>query len=348
MKIGIRADVNDTVATGHFMRCATIADELIQKGADVEFYSADEGIASFAMERGFSYRILGSKWDDLETEIPKLDQMKDCKAILLDSYYITPIYMSLLKGLGSRIVYIDDIHKFHYSADVIVNYSPSHIQYDYKSEYEKEGVKLLLGTEYVPLRPQFSSYEDADHTGQDIRIFLTSGGMDRLNICEKIIRFIIGYKSYKGNLSKGLNIKIVLLAGRSFVITDYLKGLIGDGLLEIHQNVSDVASIMRSCDIGITPAGTTLYELCACKVSSISYTFADNQMADALYFDEKKLIAYCGDYRDGEDKFFDRLKVLMDDLIEMGFEQRKALGNRMNELIDGKGAKRITKAIMDL
>lgn len=339
MKIGIRADINETVATGHFMRCATIADELIKKGASITFYSADYEVASFATQRGFDHKVIGSRWDDLKTEIPLLGAMEGCDAILLDTYYVVPEYMKALRGLGAKIIYIDDLHKFHYVVDKLINYSPSYTEYDYKKEYEADGTKLYLGTDYVPLRPQFSTYKDACHEGDDFRIFITSGGMDTFGICEKIIRSIKDSGRYP-------NARIVLLAGRSFQVTDYLKGLIDESFVEIHQNVSDVASIMRSCDIGITPAGTTLYELSACKVPSISYTFTDNQMADAHFFDSLKLIAYAGDFREGEDQFLQSLLNKIDDLNRLTLSDRKALGIKMHDMIDGKGAERIADAIM--
>lgn len=338
MKIGIRADINETVATGHFMRCATIADELVKKGADVIFYSADEGISSFARERGYEYEVLGSRWDDLDSEIPLVSRMKECDVILLDTYYVTPGYFDALNALGSKIVYIDDIHRFHYKADVIVNYSPSYTEYDYQKEYEKDDTILCLGTDYVPLRPQFSSYKDEDHQGSDFRIFITSGGMDTYGICEKIISSI--YKTSNANT------KVVLLVGRSFKITDYLKDLVKDSFLEIHQNVSDVASIMRSCDIGITPAGTTLYELSACKVPSISYTFTDNQLSDARFFDDKGLISYCGDFRNGEQVFVQKLSEKICELRNKSESEKKALGDKMHDMIDGKGAMRIASAVI--
>ncbi len=55
-RIAFRADVNDTVATGHIMRCLTIADSIKKYCdhtgdiADITFISADDGIMSFARE----------------------------------------------------------------------------------------------------------------------------------------------------------------------------------------------------------------------------------------------------------------------------------------------------------
>ena len=39
--IGIRVDVNETVATGHIMRCITIAEQIKKLGGQVLFITAD-------------------------------------------------------------------------------------------------------------------------------------------------------------------------------------------------------------------------------------------------------------------------------------------------------------------
>ena len=40
--IGIRADANEVVATGHIMRCMTIAGQLKKLGEEVIFFLADD------------------------------------------------------------------------------------------------------------------------------------------------------------------------------------------------------------------------------------------------------------------------------------------------------------------
>ena len=42
MKIGIRVDANEIVATGHVMRCLAIAEELRKIGQELLFISADD------------------------------------------------------------------------------------------------------------------------------------------------------------------------------------------------------------------------------------------------------------------------------------------------------------------
>lgn len=49
----------------------------------------------------------------------------------------------------------------------------------------------------------------------------------------------------------------------------------------LHENVSDMRSLLEKMDLAVAAAGSTLYEICACGVPLITYTIADNQMAGA-------------------------------------------------------------------
>lgn len=52
-----RADANETVATGHLMRCMTIAEACREKGVECEFWLAEDKETERLRQAGFSYRI---------------------------------------------------------------------------------------------------------------------------------------------------------------------------------------------------------------------------------------------------------------------------------------------------
>ena len=84
-----RADANETVATGHLMRCMTIADACREKGMECEFWLAEDKETERLRQAGFSYRILGSQWDDLEKELPFLERQAGGKSYISDSRLIS-------------------------------------------------------------------------------------------------------------------------------------------------------------------------------------------------------------------------------------------------------------------
>ena len=114
----------------------------------------------------------------------------------------------------------------------------------------------------------------------------------------------------------------------------------------IHRNVKDMKSLMDSVDMAVSAAGSTLYELCACAVPTITYVLADNQMQAEKTFLEKGAMLSAGDARDG-DVFFDRLYTTIMQLIKNSSE-RKRLSEKAFEIADGRGADRIAKILKEL
>ncbi|MBE5834024.1 MAG: hypothetical protein E7309_05255 [Butyrivibrio sp.] len=402
MRIGIRVDANEVVASGHIMRCRTIAESLRELGQEPIFISADDGIATYIEGEGYEHIVLGTDWQDLDSEVDKIKEVllqKEITSIILDTYYVTLNYMENLKKAGIKIMYIDDLDKFKSPVDALVNYSPSYLECDYEEEYRDSETKLYTGIEYVPLRRQFrkenrsSSDSVVNLTGNNVcfdtkdiesddkrksdevgkvnhqnihiekdnadgelasaqnkeitDIFMTSGGSDPLGISEHVISAILENSEFK-------DVTVHLLAGRYFKMTDKLtqlsqaKNAYDKPRFILHQNVSNVAEIMRSCQLGVTPAGTTLYELSACGVPSVSYIFADNQIADAVFFDKEGMISYAGDYRVDSNKCVASIIDRLTRYKVMGPDERTKISLLLQSQVDGRGAERIAIAAQNM
>ena len=346
-KVGIRVDVNEKVATGHFMRCATISEQLQRMGAAAVFISADTQIVPFAEERNLEYHILHSDWKHLEDETKQLIsylQGTQIHTLLVDTYLVTEQYLEALREAGIRVLYMDDLNAMKYPADVLVNYSPSYLDGNYSEEYKDSGTELLLGVSYVPLRAQFMQHTQ-EYLGRRglHRIFLTTGGSDPMGIAELLIRRILSDPLLA-------DVEIHLLAGRFYHAPSSLFGADSPfaGRLVLHQNVSDVAGIMAPCDAGVTPAGTTLYELSACGVPSVSFVFADNQETDAIFFDREGLIPYAGDFREDPDACCENVIRQLYRIAELSPEDYRRACEKLQGTIDGKGAQRIAEALLRL
>ena len=185
--IFIRTDTNQTIATGHLMRCISIAEGARSLGEDALFFLADENGTELLKNRGFSYEVLGTAWNHMEEELPVLIPLlkkHNVKRLLIDSYSVTASYFKTLSSV-TEVWYLDDLNAFHYPVQGMICYANYYEKYDYPQNYP--GVELLLGTSYVPLRPEF--HDLPTHTASESiqKLLLLSGGADPENVLERLL-----------------------------------------------------------------------------------------------------------------------------------------------------------------
>ncbi len=357
-KIAIRVDTNKTIATGHVMRSMAVAAQLIRMGADVHVISADEGVCPFVgkTDERINSHIMDTDWSDMEAELPALIEYLRSEGInrlLVDSYQVTASYFDKLREAGIHVAYMDDLCARAYSVDALINYNICAPHMGYEEMYGAS-TKLYLGPEYAPLRSQFAETISQNGTG----IFLTTGGSDSFGIAEMVIRAISENDLTGSNLIGDENApvaetgqgsdgtpKIHLLAGRYYEPTEYVLQAVESGKVVLHQNVDSVAEVMSTCKLAISSGGSTLYELCAIGIPAISFTFADNQIENALGFDREGIIPYAGDFRtDREGCIRKILDFLAEKDVINNYLDRK---HRMQEVTDGHGAERIAHIMIE-
>jgi spore coat polysaccharide biosynthesis predicted glycosyltransferase SpsG len=152
-----RVDANATVGSGHLMRCLSVADALRRLGCDSCFVLSDAGAADIVAARGYGFHVLGSRYDELESETDRLHSVLSAEAatsLLVDSYFATETYMASLKR-SVRLLYLDDLAAIHCPVDVLINYNSYAEGLGYERIYAGTGTELLLGCAYAPLREEF-------------------------------------------------------------------------------------------------------------------------------------------------------------------------------------------------
>lgn len=327
----IRADANEHIGTGHVMRCLSIARAFVNKGEEVKFITADHRGDSLIQNGGFDLVCLDSEWTDMDEELDQLiGLIKEAKPllILIDSYYVTEKYLSSISDIV-RTVYMDDLNSACWNVDVLINYNIFSSVFDY-IEYEETRTKLLLSPKYAPLRSEFINCHV--HEIKDVSdILISAGGSDPERITEKIMSICphvsedITFHFIVGALNPRLNdIKNIASEQKNVVL---------------HINERKMSDLMEKCDMAISAAGVTLYELCACGVPTITYTLADNQILAAEQFDKLGIMVSAGDCR-GDDCFVERLTTIIKNIID-NYDLRLKMSKRMQLLVDGNGADRI-------
>ena len=66
--IGFRVDANEQIATGHLVRCISIATELIKRGIKCIFFLAEEKETARLKAANIPYVILHTDWRYMESE----------------------------------------------------------------------------------------------------------------------------------------------------------------------------------------------------------------------------------------------------------------------------------------
>lgn len=213
------------------------------------------------------------------------------------------------------------------------------INYDFcvdESFYTKADC-VLTGCAYTPLREQFA--DQPYHLWEQVKdLFLSTGGTDPFHIAGSMLKRLCASDDWK-------DVSFHVLTGPMHVHRAELAVMAGkDSRIVLHEQVSDMAALMSTCDLAFSAGGTTLYELCAVGVPSVSFSMADNQLPGVKAFDDAGLIPWAGDIRDNE-AFYDDAVEKLTSLLKNP-DARKQQSDRMRMAIDGAGARRIADAIL--
>ena len=326
--------MNAQIAMGHIMRCLSIADALHGLGEPVRFILADEQAVSLLKQRGYDAIVLHTKWNHMEEELPVLSQViqnEHIEKMLIDSYQVTQRYLTELSKLVT-IFYIDDLKLFEYPVDAVICYA----NYWKKFQYKINGTRTtyLLGMKYVPLKQAFWNCEAKIISEKANNLLILTGGSDPFNVTEQILDSIDTYQFQTIDVICGIY---------NTNYNKFVKKYENNKNIKFHQAVNNIEQYMKKADIAISAGGTTLYELCAIGTPAISFSFADNQLDNVRQFQEDGLIDYSGDAR-----MNDIAGTIDQCLIRYrnDFELRKEKSEKMQKMVDGKGAIHLAEALL--
>ncbi len=383
--IGIRADANKIIATGHVMRCITIAREIIALGESVTFFVADtesrELISDYAADlEHMEVVVLGSSYDHMEDELSVLEKeltARNIDALLVDSYFVTTRYFEEV-GRICPVAYMDDLGKEPYPVDILINYSGYYKTLGYEALYQGmkgyRGVpaKLLLGLEYAPLRRQF--YENAtcdviERSDDKLHILLTAGGADMHGMLKSTLEKAAEHGLLVPKAVAGLSIDqrsdldsvqqsdapvFEVVVGSLVVDSAAIDALAGSySNINIHRSVTNMAALMRSCDIAVAAAGTMLTECAAIRLPAIFYQVADNQKFNVEFWQNTGGMIFAGDVTkaeqdpDSKETVTSAICGTIHKLID-GYERLETMKSALSGLTDGCGAIKIARELITM
>ncbi len=348
MRVIIRADGNQEIGMGHIMRCLSIADALQAKGAEAVFVTADRESLALLRGRGYEPFVLECSYREMESELDRFGRyfrQHPAELILVDSYCITRRYMETV-GSWARTAWMDDLGEPVYPTDVLIDYNIYGKELPYETAYRQAGLRLpersLLGCEYAPLRAQFAEGRHSRIRESVSDVLITTGGGDAANVAGELCRRLaaeIGQGRHR-------DVRYHVVCGPFSRQKEMLKQFAGENpAFRIHENVTDMRGLMEECDIAVSAAGSTMYELCSMRLPTVCFTFAENQLRMAACFDALTEIRYAGNVMEEREAVMGRLLEQIFRLEQDG-ALRERIRKQMEGLTDGRGAGRLARALL--
>lgn len=338
ISFAIRADGNSQIGMGHLMRTLSIAIALKEKKVNVFYITNESESKRFVEERGFSCHLLSQKFDKMEYEVEEtlaFIKEKQIRLILVDSYNATEAYLSTINA-QIPVFYLDDLGRMDLPVSGLINYNVYGNDMGYEKSYGPDA-KLLLGSTYAPVKPQFLQTEytlrkDAKN------ILITMGGSDALNITGQLAKVLLEKLSN--------DVCITAICGRFNPHLSEVQSLAQkDARLKVLTDVTDMWNVMAESDLCIASASSTMYELSTMGIPSICCYYVENQRRIAEGFAHLGL-CNAGDFSKEPEKVLTCIKTEVENLLADN-KNREALSTKMKKICDGKGANRIAEEIID-
>ncbi len=287
-RILLRADANTDIGHGHLMRLLALA-EVLKVHYDCHFITHNPPATLMAQMEQVATIIFLPAFDDVLEEaaylVANLIQSEDI--FIADGYHFTSHYQQLIRDMGARIVWLDDLHEQYFYADVVINPAGGLSSKQYETELY---TRLALGPAYALLRQPFKNVQPGNISSIE-NVLICFGGSDMNNLTQKTALAVLDLPYIK---------EVHLITGASYQHQETLEKLIKNYLGKIfaHQQLSaaDMVNLMRHCHVSIAPASTISYELCSVGIGLVTGTSAANQQNIAHFLTKEGCALNIGDF----------------------------------------------------
>ncbi len=292
--------------------------------------------------RGFEVIVLQTKFEDYgESAIGsfmELISLRKPDMVVVDSYYVTQDFFTSVQSATQTVYITEDCpsESFH-NIDYFINYNI--YANDMLGERKDKSTQYILGSKFTLLRNEFKACSNEKKESNQIVIF--TGGSDPLNIATELCSFLL-------QIEKLQNYNVNIVSGAINPNLDSLHELERKSKrVHIITAPPFMSKVMLEQEIAISSAGSTLYELCACQIPTISYIYADNQRKIAEEFAKKQMIPYAGDMRIDRRKVINNIIELLMEYLKNKREWRKKAED-MHKFCDDQGAERVANILLGL
>jgi len=330
MKVVILTEGGRKIGFGHITRCLSLYQAFDEFGGKPEFViNGDKSVIEFAKQ------VNGEIVDWIEKSSYAISKIKDSDIVIIDSYLASLNFYELVAKLVRVPVYIDDNKRLDYPEGVIVNSNIYAKDLDYKTGNNSV---FLLGTKYAMLRKEFWEAPEKEIKKNIESIMITFGGDDLKNMTPRVLGWLAEeYPDLRKNVIIGSGFENVNVSKIKEIADDNTK-------LIFNPDAKIMKDVMLESDIAISAGGQTLYELARIGVPTIAMIVAENQKRNVRKWESFGFIksAKFDGSKDNINFVEYNLKYLFD------YKIREESHCRSKRLIDGKGALRVARRLLDV
>lgn len=355
----IRADASAKNGGGHVMRCLNLVRELTDQGAQVRWACSRETLAVMPavkaydpiivsdtdMENGkiFTAATQKAQADTIKSALPRVD------AVIVDHYFLSAPFQSEMRGFAGKVVAIDEKIDRPHKADLIVDFLP-HARREWDAMAGPEAT-ILSGPAYKMLSPVF--HEKAKERKRiksafnvartkEKRVVITSGAVDGVNLIGRVLKTIAA----EHGLKKGVRYDIPLFSSAPHIaeVRKQVASMQRRGFhIQLHENCSYVADLMKKADINIGSASAAAFEAGAIGgVAGIYYDCGHNQHRIGRLVGDKNGGYYMGHHSDFSPGL---LRARLHQFLKVpALEESRRI--QSGRLCDGRGARRVASRIL--
>ncbi|PKL46693.1 MAG: hypothetical protein CVV42_15495 [Candidatus Riflebacteria bacterium HGW-Riflebacteria-2] len=297
-----RVDAGPGIGMGHFMRCRTLALELVKRNWVVFFVGSGltkellcpgarrvNGVVNliefgpFKTAAEDSRALLGLVTD-------KLDLLVDC--LVIDTYFYNREDYAFLQRFGRQrlpVLVIDDLASRDTPAQAVLNPNPLFS----REPYERQKIPYIMcGEEYTLIRPEIAALRDRPYSDSGL-IMITLGGGD---VVAPMLRLL-------ASVPEGLANRICVSVSGNCPLDAINEWISRDSTRRFLNTDSDrFPELLASSAFAITGGGTTLWETYCLGVPNLCLVWVDNQRQTSVVIKQQAtsfLVDFAGQINQG-------------------------------------------------
>ncbi|MDH5828677.1 GNAT family N-acetyltransferase [Sphingobacterium faecium] len=275
MQVGFLTEANKRIGMGHLYRCIALAQAFKKQKYPIVFFidGYEDLIASLLPDA-----IIRS-FDSIKKDEFRGKLFIDVYSEHLIQYNFIETLNLNLKILIIDAIFSDKIADLNYGLIFKIGFQSYSEQMDAVFSDELDTSLIYSGSNFLIFREEFDDFAPFNVHQTARRVLVSMGGTDPSNLTELVIESL-------NLISDPLAISIVLGKGFDEKIILRLRYMMefSHHHIDILQNISNMADVMRQHDFGIINGGNTRFELALLGLPFVSISINENQskLADRL------------------------------------------------------------------